>query len=75
MRGGRRAPEGASVITIRVSRDNGRTYIETAALAAPHEAPADPLAELLAAPWPPCQCPAHRAVSGKTDTPRLPGPR
>lgn len=65
MRGGRRAPEGASVITIRVSCDGGRTYSEPAALAAPHDqAPADPLAELLAASWPPCQCPIHRAAGG-----------
>jgi hypothetical protein len=72
VRGGRRAPEGASVITIRVSRDGGRTYSEPAALAMPHEAAAettDPLAQLRAAPWPPCQCPAHRAAAG------LPGPR
>lgn len=61
MRAGRRAPEGASVITIRVSRGGGRTYSEPAALAAPHEA-ADPLAQLLAAPWPPCQCPTHRTI-------------
>ncbi|WP_461712327.1 hypothetical protein [Streptomyces sp. DSM 41013] len=65
MRGGRRAPEGASVITISVSRD-GRTYSAPAALAVPHdeEAAADPLAQLLAAPWPTCQCPTHRAPAG-----------
>ncbi|MFJ9149117.1 hypothetical protein ACIRP7_13810 [Streptomyces sp. NPDC102270] len=71
MRGGRRAPEGASVITIRVSRDGGRTYSGPAALATPHDdaATVDPLTQLLTAPWPPCQCPAHRAAAG------LPGPR
>jgi hypothetical protein len=71
VRGGRRAPEGASVLTIRVSRDGGRTYSTAAALAAPHDdaATADPLAQLLAAPWPPCQCPTHRAAAD------LPGPR
>ncbi|MGW0188173.1 hypothetical protein ACWDV7_20710 [Streptomyces sp. NPDC003362] len=72
MRGGRCAPEGASVITIRVSTDGGRSYSAPTVLAAPHhdeQRPADPLAELLAAPWPPCQCPTHRAAAG------LPGPR
>ncbi|MFC8389917.1 hypothetical protein [Streptomyces sp. NPDC057238] len=71
MRGGRRAPEGASVITIRVSRDGGRTYSAPAALATPHDDEArnaDPLAQLVAAPWPPCQCPTHRAAG-------IPGPR
>ncbi len=62
------APEGASVITIRVSRDSGHTFTEPAALAAPHEAAADPLAELIASRWPACQCPQHRAAG-------LPDPR
>jgi hypothetical protein len=55
--------DGASLITVRVSRDNGRTYDGPAAVVVPHQWAAqnrDPLAELLAAQWPPCRCPLHR---------------
>lgn len=63
MRGGRRVPEGASLITVRVSHDEGRTYDGPAVLVVPHQWAAentDPLAQLLAGQWPPCRCPIHR---------------
>lgn len=58
-------PEGASAITVRVSRDGGRTYDRPSAVAIPHQERRDPLAELRDSltVWPPCQCPRHRAGS------------
>jgi hypothetical protein len=74
MRGGRRVPEGASFITIRVSRDGGHTYSSPAALATPHDDPVnpDPLMQLrrYSSAWPPCQCPRHRAAPGTIPDPR-----
>ncbi|MEU0289921.1 hypothetical protein [Streptomyces sp. NPDC006147] len=60
-----RPPAGASVLTVRVSRDGGRTYSAPAALAVPHDDPqtADVLAQLRADRWPPCRCPEHRAAA------------
>ncbi|MCX4482166.1 hypothetical protein OOK44_38160 [Streptomyces cellulosae] len=62
-----RPPAGASVLTVRVSHDGGRTYSAPAALAVPHTAPeaVDVLAQLRADTdrWPPCRCPQHRAAA------------
>ncbi|MFJ9662902.1 hypothetical protein ACIRPR_33745 [Streptomyces griseoflavus] len=74
-------PSGASVLTIAVSRDGGRTYGPPSTLAAPHAWPPDPDTG-----WPPCRCPRHRAPSSQPDmdealrraravpVPRLPEP-
>ncbi|MFH8797676.1 hypothetical protein [Streptomyces sp. NPDC017941] len=60
--------EGASLLTLRVSRDGGRTYDGPGVLVVPHQGAAedtDPLAELLAdRGWPPCRCPLHRRAGG-----------
>ncbi|MFC8408605.1 hypothetical protein ACFUG9_34330 [Streptomyces griseoincarnatus] len=65
MRAGR-PPAGASVLTVRVSRDGGRTYSAPAALAVPHPGPepVDLPAQIRAVRWPPCRCPQHRAAAG-----------
>lgn len=63
--------EGASLITVRVSRDGGRTYDSPGALVVPHQWAAentDPLTQLLASQWPPCRCPLHRQADGPTSS-------
>ncbi|MCL7370422.1 hypothetical protein [Streptomyces ardesiacus] len=45
------------LMTIRVSRDSGRTYGEQIEVT-----PDDWLPPLQADVWPPCQCPRHRAA-------------
>ncbi|NUK94016.1 hypothetical protein HRW16_19695 [Streptomyces lunaelactis] len=46
-------------MTIRISRDNGRTYTDPIDVQAdPNRPPSNAWAE----GWPPCQCPKHRAA-------------
>ncbi|WP_406127986.1 hypothetical protein [Streptomyces sp. NBC_00989] len=55
--------EGASLLTMRISRDGGASYEAPATLAVPHQwadENRDPLADLLNRGWPPCRCPRHR---------------
>jgi hypothetical protein len=47
------------LMTIRISRDSGRTYTEPIEVRAnPNRPPSNAWAE----GWPPCQCPTHRAA-------------
>lgn len=47
--------EGTPLLTIRVSRDGGKTYETTAVV---HSG--DKLSPLEVSTWPPCRCPLHR---------------
>lgn len=48
-------PEPELLLTLRVSRDGGRTWETRREI---HST--DPLAPLMTSMWPPCQCPRHR---------------
>lgn len=46
---------GRTLLTIRVSRDSGKTWEPERTYA-----PVDGMAALMSSTWPPCQCPIHR---------------
>lgn len=54
-----KAGTGRVSMTVRVSRDSGRTW--GAQVAYPGSRNEKPLSPAASAAWPPCECPKHRA--------------
>ncbi len=59
-------PEGASLITVRVSRDGGSTYDRPDVRVVPHQWKPDLYTQLLGSRWSPCRCPRHRQAGAPT---------